>query len=234
MVDSKRRPGPKRALTERGILDAALALLDAGGPTAASIRRIAAAVGVAPNAVYTYFPDKASVESALVERLLGEVDEAITLVRPAAASWRAEVEGLTLDLRRRLLAHPGVVPLLLGKPVDGPQAQLLGERLRGFLAEGGLSTRMAARGAYVVMAYVLGSIACETADLRQAGALSPEPERIGGRPKARAERSDAELPRPAATAGVTAASIGTDQFLWGLRRVLDGLVRASQGRGSAP
>jgi hypothetical protein len=51
------RRGPRRALTEDEILDAALGLLDEGGPAAASVRGIAAKVGVAPNAVYTYFPD---------------------------------------------------------------------------------------------------------------------------------------------------------------------------------
>ena len=82
-----RRPGPRRALTEDEILDAALALLDEGGPTAASIRGIAARVGVAPNAVYTYFPDKAAVVKALVERLLGEVDHDVFADRePALAA----------------------------------------------------------------------------------------------------------------------------------------------------
>src|SRR4051794_1760170 len=71
---ARRRPGPRRALTEDEILNAALGLLDDGGANAASIRGIAAKVGVAPNAVYTYFPDKAAVFEALVERLLGEVD----------------------------------------------------------------------------------------------------------------------------------------------------------------
>jgi TetR/AcrR family tetracycline transcriptional repressor len=33
-----------------------------------SVRGIAARVGVAPNAVYTHFPDKAAVASALVGR----------------------------------------------------------------------------------------------------------------------------------------------------------------------
>ncbi|MEA3215617.1 MAG: TetR/AcrR family transcriptional regulator, tetracycline repressor protein, partial [Acidimicrobiia bacterium] len=56
MPDAKvrRRPGPRRTLTEDEILDAALGLLDDGGANAASVRGIAARVGVAPNAVYTY------------------------------------------------------------------------------------------------------------------------------------------------------------------------------------
>src|SRR4028118_941881 len=59
----RRRRGPRRALTDDEILDAALDLLDEGGPDAASVRGLAARVGVAPNAVYTSFPDQAAVVS---------------------------------------------------------------------------------------------------------------------------------------------------------------------------
>src|SRR3954451_19789072 len=91
----RRRPGPRRALTEDEILDAALSLLDDGGANAASVRGIAAKVGVAPNAVYTYFPDKASVINALVERLLGEVDHDVFADR--SRPWRERVEALALE-----------------------------------------------------------------------------------------------------------------------------------------
>src|SRR5215216_2431481 len=91
------RRGPRRATTQDEILDAALALLDQGGATAVSIRGIAARVGVAPNAVYTYFPDKAAVVKALVERLLGQVDHDVFADR--TRPWRDRVEALALDLR---------------------------------------------------------------------------------------------------------------------------------------
>jgi TetR/AcrR family tetracycline transcriptional repressor len=133
----RRKPGPQRALSEDAILDAALALLDVGGADAASIRRIAAAVGVAPNAVYTYFPDKAAVVRALVERLLGDVDQAVA---DPGRPWPERIEALALDLRRRLVAHPGAVPLLLSGPMDGPAALALGELLLNALAEPGRRT----------------------------------------------------------------------------------------------
>ena len=91
----RRRPGPRRALTEDEILDAALSLLDGGGPSAAPIRGIAAKVGVAPNAVYTYFPDKAAVIKALIERLLGELDHDVHATR--GRPWRKRVETLAVD-----------------------------------------------------------------------------------------------------------------------------------------
>jgi AcrR family transcriptional regulator len=82
--------GPRRALTEDEILDAALNLLDDGGLDAASVRGIAARVGVAPNVIYTYFPDKEAVITALVERLLGEADHDgfADRERPWRERWR--------------------------------------------------------------------------------------------------------------------------------------------------
>src|SRR6478609_7074244 len=107
----RRRPGPRRALTEDEILDAALQLLDEGGANGASVRGIAAKVGVAPNAVYTYFPDKAAVIHALVERLLGQVDHGVFADR--GQPWRHRVESLALELRARLTAHPRAVHLMI-------------------------------------------------------------------------------------------------------------------------
>ena len=174
---------PGRAPTEREILDAALDLLDTGGREAASIRRIAAAVGVAPTTVYIFFPDRSAVESALIERLLGAVRSG------GGGGWREAVEAIALDLRQRLVAHPGVVPLLLSGPLEGPHAQRVANCLLDLLGASGLDRRSAARASYAIMVFVLGAIALETFDA------------------------------PRAMVGRT----GTERFLWGLRRMLDGV-----------
>lgn len=219
------RPGPRRALTEDRILDAALSLLDESGPNGASIRGIAAQVGVAPNAVYTYFPDKAAVVAALVERLLGEVDHAAYADR--ADSWRQRVESLALELRSRLTAHPGAVPLMLGGPMNGPNALALGEHLLELLADAGLKPNRAARGCYLLIVYVFGSIALEVAEATQPGPLPPESERVKNRRLAFSATPAALFPRSAAAAPVMAGYISTKQYLWGLHRVLDGLAMAT-------
>jgi len=225
------RRGPRRALTEDEILDAALSLLDEGGPTAATVRGIAAKVGVAPNAVYTYFPDKAAVVKALVERLLGEVDHDVFADR--SQPWRRRVEALALELRQRLSAHPGAVPLMIGGPMDGPHALALNERLLELLADAGLSPVDAARAAYLLIVYVFGSIALEIADLDQPGPLPPESERIATRHLALAATSAERYPRAAAAALTLAGYISTQQYLWGLRRVLDGIAAGLTFPGAA-
>ena len=216
-----RRPGPRRALSEDEILDAALSLLDEGGQNAASIRGIAARVGVAPNAVYTYFPDKAAVFRALVERLLGRVDHGVFADRERP--WRQRVESLALELRALLAAHPGRVTLMIGGPTDGPHARALHERLLELLGDAGLDLGDAARAAYLLIVYVFGSMALEVADVAATGPLPPESERVALRRSAFGATPGDQFPRSAAAAGVM-AGISTEQYVWGLHRVLDGIT----------
>jgi AcrR family transcriptional regulator len=218
------KPGPRRALTEGEILEAALDLLDGGGVKAASIRGIAAKVGVAPNAVYTYFPDKAAVVSAIVEHLLGQVDHAV-LVDPGVP-WRLRIESLALELRARLTAHPGAVNLMIGGPMNGPRALALNERLMEVLIEAGLDAASAAKASYLLIVYVFGSMALEMADLGDVRQVPPEAERIAARHKGFAAIPAAGYPLSASAAatGTMAGYVSTEQFVWGLHKVLDGLA----------
>lgn len=218
----QRRPGPRRALSEDEILDAALSLLDDGGPNAASVRGIARKVGVAPNAVYTYFADKAAVVAALVERLLGEVDHGVLADR--SQPWRQRVEAVALELRARLTAHPGAVGLMVGGPMEGPHALALTERLLELFADAGLTPADAARASHLLIVYVFGSVNLEVADPHQPGPLPPEPDRITARYHILSAAPPDSHPRIAAAAAALADAISTEQYLWGLHRVLDAIT----------
>jgi hypothetical protein len=138
------------------------------------------------------------------------------------------VERLALDLRRLLISHPGAVRAMLVSPVDGPSVLGLGERLLDLLAAGGFGPASAARGSYAVLVYVLGAVVLEVAGAPCVGALPPEEDRIAARLSALAAAPAAAFPRTVAAAPVMAGLVGTEQFVWGLRRVLDGLE--SDGR----
>ena len=221
----RRRPGPRRALTEDEILDATLRLLDEGGANGVSIRGIAAKVGVAPNAVYTYFPDKAAVIRALVDRLFGEIDHGVFADR--TRPWRQRVESLAVELQARLAAHPGAVTLMIGQPRIGPHALTLGERLLELFADAGLTPTSAARASHLLFGYVFSSVALDVADLNQPGSPSTA-ERIAARHQAFAAAPADQFPRVVAAAATMASVISTEQYLWGLHRLLDGIT-SSQG-----
>ncbi|MEV6873381.1 TetR/AcrR family transcriptional regulator [Amycolatopsis sp. NPDC051128] len=153
--------GRRRTLSEHVILDAALALLAEGGADAVTVRGIAARVGVAPNAVYTYFPDKAAVVRGLAEHLLGRVNH--DRFTDPSQPWRDRVRALALELRAELLAHPGSVHLMLGHPPDGPHTRAVRETLLATLADAGLGPADAADASYLVNVHILGSVAFEVA-----------------------------------------------------------------------
>ena len=63
---SRRRP-PEEPLSRDRIVSAALALVDQEGLASLSMRRLAAALGVDPMAIYYYLPNKAALLDAIVE-----------------------------------------------------------------------------------------------------------------------------------------------------------------------
>ena len=139
--------------------------------------------------------------------------------------WRERVEALALELRARLSAHPGAVGLLIGDPLDGPNAFALNERLLQLLADAGLDPVDAARAAYLLVVYVFGSLALEVTDVRQGRPIDSR--RRNGRPRGRrpSRRPWADdFPRSTEAAAPMAGHISTEQYLWGLRRILDGIA----------
>jgi AcrR family transcriptional regulator len=166
-----------------------LALLAERGADGVTIRGIAARVGVAPNAVYTYFPDKAAVLQGLVEQLLGRVNH--DRFTDPSLPWQDRIHTLALDLRAELLAREGAVHLLLGTPLNGPNAQAVGQTLLAILADAGLDPDNATNAAYLLNVHILGSVAIQIADIDHT-------------------RADPD--------------IQTQRFLWGLKRIIDGLA----------
>ena len=144
------------------ILDAALHLLAERGADQVTIRGIASRVGVAPNGVYTYFPDKAAVLRGVVEQLLGRVNH--DRFADSSLNWRDRVHALARELRGELLAHPGSVHLLLASALDGPNARAVNETMLTILADAGLGPADARRAAYLLNVHLLGSVALEVAE----------------------------------------------------------------------
>jgi TetR/AcrR family transcriptional regulator, tetracycline repressor protein len=161
------------------------------------------------------------VQRVLVERLLGEFD--LGGLNDRTRPWRQRLQSLAVDMRTRLLSHPGAVSLLLAAPMDGPHAMVLSERLLMVFADAGLAPEEATRACHLVLTYTLGSIALEAAELDQGQTPPPENKRIATRLTRFAAVPSDGLPRTAAAAATMARHISTEQYLWGLNRLCDGL-----------
>ena len=138
-----RRPG----LTREQILTAAVAIIDADGVEALTMRRLGQALDRDPMAIYRHAADKDALLDGVVEHVAAEL---ITPREPDSngngegdGNWEAVLHRTAHTFRRVALAHPHVVPLLLTRPLSGPLAlrplgtlQLLEELIELFSAAG--------------------------------------------------------------------------------------------------
>jgi TetR/AcrR family transcriptional regulator, tetracycline repressor protein len=95
-------------LTRAAVVDRALALADAAGLEALTIRKLATELGVTPMALYWHFRGKDELLSGVADRLWSEMD--LTVDR--SAPWTDQLRGLLTSLLAMLRSHPAATPLL--------------------------------------------------------------------------------------------------------------------------
>lgn len=156
-----RKPSPappaRGTLSRERIESAALALIDAAGLEAFSLRKLAEALGCEAMSLYHHFPGKAHLLDALVDRVLASIpipDRALPparRLRDIAAAWRAMAR-----------THPRFYPwLALHRWNSETGVRFLGELLACF-HDAGLPREQAARGFRVLGYYLLGATLDET------------------------------------------------------------------------
>lgn len=119
------------------------------------MRRLADELGVAANALYSYFPDKAALLDALLDHLLGDIDVV------SRADWKHRLTVILRRTREVLLAHPELIPLFLARPGRGANAIRLGDAMLACLADAGLEGRDAVDALRILLIYTLGFAAHE-------------------------------------------------------------------------
>lgn len=217
-------PGPVRRLNERMVIDAAFGVVRDHGFSALSIRRVAGVLGVSPNALYTYVPDRAGLLRGMVEQVIAAVDLGTLAI--ATLSPAERLIEFAVAMRRTLLGHPGGAELMMSGPIDGPHALRLNEALLGTLLETGLILDDAARGAYALQVFVLGSVMLEAADGADGDPHTEEA--LAQQRRAALDHVDVNaVPLTAQTAELVARYNTTSQFRWGVRRLVDGMLVAS-------
>lgn len=89
-------------------MDRALALADASGLDALTIRKLATELGVTPMALYWHFRGKDELLEGLTERIWSELDTSVD----AAVPWPDQLRGLLTSLVSVMRAHPAAAQLL--------------------------------------------------------------------------------------------------------------------------
>jgi len=108
-LDSAPADTQRPRLSKSAVVAQAMALADAEGLEALTIRRLATELGVTPMALYWHFRNKEELLTGLAQQLWSEID---TDLDPAAP-WPAQLRGLLESLIHVLRAHPSASELLI-------------------------------------------------------------------------------------------------------------------------
>ena len=108
---AERRRGPGRSLSVDAVVDAGLALADADGLAAVTMRAVARHVGVSTMSVYTYVPGKAELLDLMHDAVLGELP---TDYR-AHGDWRSATEASVRDVWALYERHPWMLHIAGGR-----------------------------------------------------------------------------------------------------------------------
>ncbi|MFI6415581.1 TetR/AcrR family transcriptional regulator [Streptomyces sp. NPDC050585] len=239
--------GPRRRAADRGrygrlsrerVLAAAMAVVDAEGLSALSMRRLGAELGVEAMALYRYAQGKDELLDGLVEAFHLEA-EALEPEPdgggPTGAEgqeWRRRLHGIARAMHAVALRHPRVVPLLATRLLTVPLARRpaavlrVDERVLEALDAAGLDEAAAVRAHRAFTAWLLGYL---FADLRETVDAPEEPHpdfRLGLH-----LLNVRDFPRLRALAPAMAAPGGPAELAAGLDALLDrATADASPGR----
>lgn len=144
-----RRTRPR--LSREQVLRAALAVADAGGLGALTIRSLAEELGAKPMSVYYYVANKDEILDGIVDIVFSEIE----LPSPGG-EWRTEMRRRAISARAVLRRHPWAIQLLQSRTNPGAATLRHLDANIGTLRAGGFSVEMTAHAYALIDSYVYG------------------------------------------------------------------------------
>ena len=133
-------PDPQRPrLSKAAVVGRAIALADAEGVDALTIRRLAQELGVTPMALYWHFRNKDELLNGLSDQFWSEIDTDVDEAEPWPDQLRALLDSLVQVLRE----HPSASQLLVSGEKQSPAALEAIEVTLEVLSRGGFDPRRA-------------------------------------------------------------------------------------------
>ena len=211
---AKRTTGERAGLSRAAVLDGALALADRDGLGALSMRRLADALDVEAMTLYYYVPSKEALLDGMIERLFTQA------VPPLAAdgeAWTTVLRRYAVSLRETLLAHPGILPVILSRPAATPETFQTVESGLSLLVRAGFELGAALNALNTLTVFVTGHAVAE-ASIGNGGADEP------GSAAALTALSETDYPLLAQAARTGQGVDDAERFLFGLDAFLTGLA----------
>jgi AcrR family transcriptional regulator len=154
-------PRRDRGLSRAEIVATAIAVADAEGPDAISMRRIARELRAGPMSLYWYVGSKEELLDLMLESIEAEVE-----VPVPSGDWRADLRAFARRTRAGMLRHRWAMEFLGGRPPSGPNDARNLERLLGMLDGLGLDARTTMDALGTVATYVMGAVIREAQEIR--------------------------------------------------------------------
>ncbi len=220
------------ALTAERIVRCGIAIADAEGLAAVSMRRVGTDLGVATMSLYRHVTDKDDLVARMADTTFGE----LAPPPPRSVGWRALVESAAHELWAAFRRHPWLAPAVsFTRPQPMPSAMSYSDRVLDALAELELEPALAFDTHLILFNHVRGS-ATTLEPEREAEAdtgLTGDEWMDAQHPRLRAALAVRELPALTRTMDALDAQ-GYDQdldalFTAGLTYLLDGIERRLGG-----
>jgi AcrR family transcriptional regulator len=119
-AERNRHIRPGRGLSLDRIVTATLELVDEQGIGAATMRAVAARLGVRSMSLYRYVADRDELFDAVVERIVNELGDDPGVQPRPVDGWRPYLTGMAQGVRRYARAHPHAFPLVATRPPAAP------------------------------------------------------------------------------------------------------------------
>jgi AcrR family transcriptional regulator len=154
-------PRRARSLSRDEIVRAAIAVADAEGPDAISMRRIARELNAGAMSLYWHVSAKEELLDLMIDAVQGEME-----APEPSGDWRADLAAIARNERAALHRHRWVMDFMGGRPPLGPNS--VGNAERGLTALGGLGVPKAEaiNILMTVTTYVLGAVLRERQEMR--------------------------------------------------------------------
>jgi AcrR family transcriptional regulator len=152
LVWDEPEPRAQDGLTRAIVVRAALAIADADGLGAVSIRRVAAQLDVRPMSLYTHIASK----DDLVELMVNEAVAEVVVPEPLPEHWRDALAEIARHSYAAFVAHPWVLEAFSRRTRIGPNVARHAEQSMTAVAGLGLDWREARAVLAIVDDYTLG------------------------------------------------------------------------------
>jgi AcrR family transcriptional regulator len=138
-------------LSKQRVLRAAVALADAGGVEALSMRKLAQQLGVVPMALYKHVANKDELLDGMVDVVVGEIDPPLS-----GTDWKTAIRRRVLSARSALLRHPWASRVIESRATATPTVLQYMDSMIGIFRAGGFSIDLTHHAMHAMGSRLLG------------------------------------------------------------------------------